>query len=70
MKAYSGMEINSFQTSAMDVDKCSASRPGHFNLGKRYQLCRKPGGRFGEDKNLLILLGFKPRIIHPAVYAD
>lgn len=38
--------------------------------GKGYKLCKKSGGRFGDDKILLTLLGFKPRTIHPAVYAD
>jgi hypothetical protein len=40
-------------------------REPRYPLNRRLAGLQTQSGHFGEEKNLLILLGFKPRIIQP-----
>jgi len=62
-------------TSALDGGEWSTSRPGRFSPGKelQYQLYRRLARSqnqeesLGEEKNLLPVPGFEPRILHPVI---
>jgi len=75
MKAYRGLEVwlQPFLISTLDGGEWLISRPGPFTsrTGSLYFLTRKVGRpqihfeRFEENKKLLHLAGFEPRIVHP-----
>jgi hypothetical protein len=65
--------LHSFLTSAVDGSEWLASGLGRFNPGKgpRFSLSRKLGGsqsqseHLGEQKNLILLPGFKCQFVQP-----
>jgi hypothetical protein len=69
------MKFHSFINSALDKGEWLTLRPGRINPGKepRYPLNGRLGGpqrwfgRFGEEKNLLLLPGFQPWTVEPVV---
>jgi hypothetical protein len=70
------VQLHSLITSALDKDEWSVSHHGRFNPVKRpwYPLKRrldKPqswSGHFTEEIHILLLPGFKPRIIQPITF--
>jgi hypothetical protein len=75
MKVYRGVQtyLHSSLTSASDRCEWSASRLGSFTPWKRTPLpteqrlggSQNQSGLFGEEKNLLPLLEFKPQVVKP-----